>query len=76
LSTHSRFVAHEKASTTTVSWDTDDLDQPPEDALDILFPPAILPEGLARHNMCDAFVLLLEEEVNKQMLKFFGAKAR
>jgi hypothetical protein len=38
-----------------VSWDTDDLDQPPEDALDILFPPAVLPKGLARHNMCDAF---------------------
>jgi hypothetical protein len=26
--------------------------------------------------MCDAFALLLEEEVNKQTRKFFGAKAR
>jgi hypothetical protein len=59
-----------------VSWDTDDLDHPPENALDILFPPAVLSEGLARHNMCDAFAPLLEEEVNKQMRKFFGAKAR
>ncbi|KAH7062930.1 hypothetical protein BKA63DRAFT_189219 [Paraphoma chrysanthemicola] len=59
-----------------VFWFTVDLDNPPEEPLKIPFPPAILPEGVARFNKCDAFAILLEEEADKQMRKFFGAQAR
>ncbi|KAF2029719.1 hypothetical protein EK21DRAFT_67018 [Setomelanomma holmii] len=70
-------VRHQEDRITSYTcWDIGDLDDPPENPLSIFFPPAVLPEGLARLNLCDHFAFLLEKEVSRQMCNFFDAEAR
>lgn len=54
---------------------TQDLSNPPADALSTPFPPPKIIAGLARYNICDAFAFVLEEETNKIMRRFFDGDA-
>jgi hypothetical protein len=56
-------------------WRTQDLSDPPADALSLPFPPPEMITALARLNMCDAFAFLLEENTNNLMRDFFNAEA-